>query len=164
VPKPAHGIPAQPATPPPTKPAATPISVPSPLPFATLPPMRSFRDILVGPAPDRDTPGVHWPEFSSQIEPRIWRWGRPDCRMPAPVSTPPLREDAPAVFVSMYDNHFGHMVAETVPRLPQSLAEHPDLPLIFTTAEKLGPHHPVQDVPLGARLARPAVVQGALPA
>ncbi len=123
-------------------PAAAPLTVPSPLPYATLPPMRSFTDILVGPARDRDTPGVHWPDFTAQTEPRIWRWGRPDCRMPPPVTATPLHEDAPAVFVSMYDNHFGHMVAETVPRLPQSLAEYPDLPLIFTCGGKLGPNHP----------------------
>ena len=112
-------------------------------PFATLPPMRSFHDIVVGPAPDRDTPGVFWPDFDSQIEPRLWRWNKPDCRRPAPLKGPVTAEFTdPAVFVSMYDNHFGHMVSETVPRLPQSLAEFPDLPLIFTTNVKLPPHHP----------------------
>lgn len=32
----------------------------------------------------------------------------------------------------MYDDHFGHLISEAISRIPQSLAEHPDLPLYFT--------------------------------
>lgn len=54
------------------------------------------------------------------------------CKTPAlDVAPEEIRED-PVIFASVYEDHFGHLTAETVPRLPQSLAEHGDLPIIFT--------------------------------
>lgn len=112
-------------------------------PFAALPAIRTFYDIVVGPSPDRMTPGVFWPDFETEMEPRLWRWNKPRCFPPPPLKGPVTAEFTdPAVYVSMYDPHFGHTVSETVPRLPQSLAEFPDLPLIFNTNAKLPPGHP----------------------
>lgn len=97
-----------------------------------LPPLQSFRDVLAGRAPDRNTPGVLWPDFDAQIHARLWRRNRPVCTRPEIDDRDPVIVSEPAMFVSMYDNHFGHMVSETVPRLPQSLAEAPERPLYFT--------------------------------
>ncbi len=97
-----------------------------------LPPLQSFRDVLAGRSANRDTPGVLWPDFDSQTHARLWRRGRAVCTRPEIDAAAPDIIDEPALFVSMYDNHFGHMVAETMPRLPQSLAEAPGLPLYFT--------------------------------
>lgn len=97
-----------------------------------LPPLLSFRDVLAGPSADRNTPGVQWPDFDAQTHARLWRRNRAVCTRPEIDGSNPRIVADPAMFVSMYDNHFGHMVAETVPRLPQSLAEAPDMPLYFT--------------------------------
>lgn len=97
-----------------------------------LPPIQSFRDVLAGRAANRRTPGVLWPDFEAQTHARLWRRNRRICTRPEIDATAPEIVAAPAVFVSMYDDHFGHMISETVPRLPQSLAEMPGLPLYFS--------------------------------
>jgi hypothetical protein len=98
----------------------------------TMPPMQVFHDVLAGPSANRRTPGVQWPDFEQQQHARLWRDGKAIC-------TPPVIDLArariipePGVFVSMHDGHFGHICAETVSRLPQSLAEAPGLPLYFS--------------------------------
>lgn len=98
----------------------------------TLPPMHVFRDIVAGPAENRRTPGVLWPEFDSQTSVRLWRDNRIFCQKPTFDTSNPVRVPDPIVFVSMHDNHFGHICAETVPRIPQSLVDAPGLPLYFS--------------------------------
>ncbi|TQM93171.1 glycosyltransferase 61 family protein [Roseinatronobacter monicus] len=97
-----------------------------------LPPVQTFQNVLVSPAANRDSPGAAWPQFDTQVHARLFRRGRLVCKTPAlDVAPEEIRED-PVIFASVYEDHFGHLTAETVPRLPQSLAEHGDLPIIFT--------------------------------
>lgn len=102
-----------------------------------LAPMETFYDVLAGPSFSRRSPGVLWPDFENQRHARLWQRGRAICERPKIDPFGAQIIDEPAVFVSMYDNHFGHMVSETVPRIPQSLAEFPDLPLYFTCREPM---------------------------
>lgn len=104
-----------------------------------LPDIVQFRDVPVGPSPNRETPGALWPDFQRQTHARLWRRGRRVCR-PLALDVQTCREDrTSAAFVSCVEGHFGHFVAEAVPRLPQILAEVPDLPLIFTHDRKSDP-------------------------
>lgn len=104
-----------------------------------LPDLVKFRDVPVGPSPNRETPGAMWPEFQRQSHARLWRRGRPVCRLPT-FDVQKCREDStPSAFVSCVDSHFGHFVAESVPRLPQILAQAPDMPLVFTHDRKTDP-------------------------
>ncbi len=102
-----------------------------------------FSNVLLVPTSRRNMPGALWPDFRNQFHARLLRRGKPRCKPPAIPRDPPRIEDAPAIFVSIYDNHFGHMVSETVPRLAQSLADAPDdWPLVFTCDKRFGPPHP----------------------
>ncbi len=98
-----------------------------------------FRDVPVGPSPNRETPGALWPDFARQTDARLWRRGRRVCRAPSLTPETCRVEHAPAAFVSCVEPHFGHFVSEAVPRLPQLLAEVPDLPLVFTHDRKTDP-------------------------
>ncbi len=97
-----------------------------------LPPVMHFQDVMIGPAPGRTRPGALWPEFHSQTHARLFRRGRLSCAPPRFPNDAGETVDEPVIFASVYENHFGHLVAETVPRLPQALAEWPDLPVVFT--------------------------------
>lgn len=99
--------------------------------------MQVFRDVLAGPAPNRRTPGVLWPDFDNQKNARLWRDGRRFCLRPEIDASNPIRIDAPAVFVSVHDNHFGHICAETVSRIPQSLVDAEGLPLYFSSPHEM---------------------------
>lgn len=102
-----------------------------------MPPLQSFRDVLAGASPNRRTPNVHWPDFDNQIHARLWRGKQRICTaIPLPDRPPNLIAE-PSIFVSMHDSHFGHFISETVPRLPQSLAEAPGLPLYFTAGKPM---------------------------
>lgn len=101
-------------------------------------PLQSFQNVLAGPSPNRMTPGVHWPDFENQTHARLWRGSRRVCTLPEIQHDGSTRITEPGLFVSMYDNHFGHMVAETIPRIPQSLAEAPELPLYFSARAGFG--------------------------
>lgn len=103
----------------------------------TLPPMQVFRDIMAGPAVNRRTPGVLWPNFDKQTLVRLWRGDRAFCLKPSFDTSNPDQMRDPVVFVSMHDNHFGHICSETIPRIPQSLADAPDLPLYFSAGRPL---------------------------
>ncbi|MCB1405142.1 MAG: DUF563 domain-containing protein [Rhodobacteraceae bacterium] len=98
----------------------------------TLPPMQVFRDVLAGPSPNRQTPGVLWPDFDMQENARLWRKSKPRCPCPEIDGRNARIIEEPGVFVSMHDLHFGHIVSETVSRIPQSLAQAPGLPLYFS--------------------------------
>jgi hypothetical protein len=77
------------------------------------------------------TGGPIWPEFEHQVDAR-------HCRGEVPVDHAPARRDAvariatPAVWGGILDRHFGHLVAEHLPRLPLSLRERPDDLYLFT--------------------------------
>lgn len=106
-------------------------------PARALPPLQVFHDILAGPSPNRRTPGVLWPDFDSQVGARLWRDGKAFCLRPTIDATNPRLIADPAVFVSMHDGHFGHICAETAPRIPQSLAHAPGLPLYFSCLHRM---------------------------
>lgn len=77
------------------------------------------------------TGGPIWPEFEQQVDAR-------HCRGEVPVDSLPARCDSvarittPAVWGGILDRHFGHLVAEHLPRLPHSLRERPDDLYLFT--------------------------------
>ena len=97
-----------------------------------LPPVLRFEDVIIGPAFNKNQPGALWPDYASQTYARLYRRGRAICK--APKYAEPVAEavDEPVIFASCYHNHFGHLIAETVPRLPQALAKCGDLPIVFT--------------------------------
>ncbi len=97
-----------------------------------LPPLMVFRNLVMGPARNRNRPGVLWPDFRQQTHARLYRRGRPVCTPPRLESGKLEIVDEPVIFASVYENHFGHLVAETVPRLPQALAALPQWPIVFT--------------------------------
>lgn len=99
-----------------------------------LPPMLRFDDVLLQRPLSRTSPGVHWPDFDIQHDARHLRSGVPVCQLPPQPASEPARLAGEAVFIGVVDNHFGHIVSETFPRIPQSLLEHPDLPPVFTAA------------------------------
>lgn len=110
---------------------APPQQVAQPRKGRALPPLMEFKNLLIGPARNRNTPGVRWPEFHSQTHARLNRRGRPVCAPSDQDEEGAEVIDAPVIFGGLYENHFGHLIAETVPRLPQALAEWPDLPVVF---------------------------------
>lgn len=106
-----------------------------------LPPMQLFQQVPVVPvsAVKRSIGqgGPIWPDYDHQITPRHCRAGLPVDRRPAaPRRARPLRQ--PAVWGGFLINQFGHLVAEQLPRLPQSLRDRPDDLYLFTV-------HPGQD-------------------
>ncbi len=108
---------------------------------AALPQMQLFHAVPVVPVSvvrrSVGQGGPIWPDYDSQIAPRHCRAGVPVDRRPAP----PKRARAlsqPAVWGGFLINQFGHLVAEHLPRLPQSLRDRPDDLYLFTV-------HPGQD-------------------
>lgn len=97
-----------------------------------LPPLMTFENVLMDKAANRQVPGAAWPDFDTQVHARLRRRGQLVCKAPKIDETTAEIVENPVVFASVYENHFGHLTAETVPRLPQALAQHEDLPLIFT--------------------------------
>lgn len=108
-------------------------------PAGDLPAMMDFADVRVGPQPFEASPGADWPDFDRQHHARLLRRGRPVCRKPVFADASAEVVDEPAAFVCFHHLHFGHFVAEAVPRLPQTLVERPGLPLVFTAQRPLGP-------------------------
>ena len=82
------------------------------------------------------TGGPIWPDFAAQVNAR-------HCRGEVPVDHAPARQDPvaqidePAVWGGFLDRHFGHLVAEHLPRLPVSLHERPDDLYLFTIEPQL---------------------------
>lgn len=97
-----------------------------------LPAPMAFADVLVQRHRGRTNPGVSWPDFPRQHWARHLRWNSPVCRPPAPPRDVPRRVAEPAIFLGPVDDHFGHIVAETVPRLYQAREVWPDLPFVLT--------------------------------
>jgi hypothetical protein len=104
-----------------------------------LPPVMAFDDVLVQGHKGRTNPGALWPDFARQHFARHLRHKVPVCHKPAIPEVSVEVVEAPAMFVGAHDFHFGHLVAELAPRLPQALAERPDLPLVFTGWQPMGP-------------------------
>lgn len=102
-----------------------------------LAPMQTFHDIPVVPVRKvkrlKGLGGPIWPDFGSQVAARFCRNGIA-CDDPPrrPVRLHPLR--GPAVWGGFIAPHFGHLVAEHLTRLPQSLRDRPDDPYLFTAA------------------------------
>jgi hypothetical protein len=92
----------------------------------------TFHDMIIAPAAGRLRPGAHWPDFARQRLARQQRRGRLVCAPPILRSPPRGHVAAPVIFGGICETHFGHLVAEVVPRLPQALAAHPGLPILFT--------------------------------
>jgi hypothetical protein len=101
--------------------------------------MLDFADVTVGTTPLPFCPGADWPDFDRQTVARLWRHGRPVDQRPQFPEPPVETVEDPAVFVCFHHLHFGHFVAEAAPRLPQTLAERPGLPLVFTAWRALSP-------------------------
>jgi hypothetical protein len=98
-----------------------------------LPPMLEFADVLVTGSRSRTSPGVLWPDFDRQYHARHLWFAEPACTRPDIPEGPVDTVSEPAIFVAAADDDFGHLVASAAPRLPQSLAEGGDRPLVFST-------------------------------
>ena len=105
-----------------------------------MPHMMRFRDVVVQMHNGRTNPGAAWPDFETQYHARHLQGGRPVCAPPPEVSGTIEPVSKPCAFLGAHDGHFGHFVAETAPRLPQTLAELPeDTPLVFSARMDLSP-------------------------
>ena len=110
------------------------------------PPLLQFDEVDVVPATafakHIATGGPIWPDFAAQVDAR-------HCRGEVPVDHAPARQepvariDGSAVWGGFLDRHFGHLVAEHLPRLPVSLRERPDDLYLFT----IEPHLTEADLP-----------------
>jgi hypothetical protein len=103
--------------------------------MSALAPMLVFHDIPVVPVAKvkrlKGQGGPIWPEFDAQVAARFCRDGIAcDDRPGRPARTWPLRQ--PAVWGGFIAPHFGHLVAEHLTRLPQSLRDRPDDLCLFT--------------------------------
>lgn len=75
--------------------------------------------------------GPIWPDFANQTWVRHCRAGEPMDQMPAPPEGA-QRMAGDAVWGGFLDGHFGHFVADHLPRLPAVLRERPDDTYLFT--------------------------------
>ncbi len=101
-----------------------------------LAPMQAFQDIPVVPLSVLSRHiacgGPIWPDFDRQVAARHCRDGLPVDMCPErPAQTRALRH--PAVWGGVLDPQFGHLVAEQLTRLPQSVRERPDDIYLFAT-------------------------------
>lgn len=101
----------------------------------TFPALALFRQIPVVPVTKVHQHvafgGPIWPEFDTQKAVRHCRLnGAWDKEPPWPEHSALLR--GPAVWGGFLDSHFGHFVADHLPRLPMSLRERPDDVYLFT--------------------------------
>lgn len=97
--------------------------------------MQTFRDIPVVPVRKvkrlKGDGGPIWPDFDLQVAARFCRNGIAcDDQPRPPAQLQPL--DQPAVWGGFIAPQFGHLVAEHLTRLPQSLRDRPDDPYLFT--------------------------------
>jgi hypothetical protein len=76
--------------------------------------------------------GPVWPDFESSGEVRFNRDGPVD-KAPKPWPVPQRTIDVPCVWGGFVQRHFGHLVADHMTRLVESLAERPDDTYLFVT-------------------------------
>jgi hypothetical protein len=101
----------------------------------TLRPMRVFTDICVVPVSKVHQHvaqgGPIWPNFTRAWLPRHCRSRLAvDLEPEKPATARELREKA--IWGGFLNPHFGHLVIEHLTRLPQSLRDRPDAPVLFT--------------------------------
>ncbi len=97
--------------------------------------LQMLRDVLVVPVTRVHqhiaTGGPIWPEFDRQTGLRHCRNGLPVDRAPEAVG--PVQDvDMPCVWGGFIDLHFGHFMAEHLPRLPFAVRARPDDRFLFT--------------------------------
>ena len=104
-------------------------------PMGRLAPMQLFHDIPVVPVTRvkrlKGMGGPIWPTFDTEVAARFCRNGIAcdiEPRRPARMR----RVQAPSVWGGFLAPHFGHLVAEHLTRLPQSLRDRPDDLYLFT--------------------------------
>ena len=99
-----------------------------------LAPMLRFDDIQVVPtqgvAKHIATGGPIWPDFDRQTEARHCRDRRPEDHPPR-AARRSQNAPGPAVWGGLLNPHFGHLIIEQLTRLPQSLRDRPDDPVLF---------------------------------
>ena len=98
-----------------------------------LAPMMCFDDVPVQYNIGRESPGASWPQFYRQYGARQLRQWRPVCIRPD--ITKPIKEEIieDCVFLGALDNHFGHIVAEAVPRALPSITSGSHHTMLITT-------------------------------
>lgn len=107
-----------------------------------LAPMQHFQDVTVVPLGklQRNVAwgGPIWPDFDQQLGPRHLRSGVPADHIPdAPDETEYMQ--GPAVWGGTLDRQFGHLIAENLSRLPQSLQSRPDDTYLFLIEKGVSP-------------------------
>lgn len=95
--------------------------------------MLRFDGVPVQRYTSRTSPGVLWPDFEAQYHARHLQAGTPICERPQLPPEPLAEVSEPCAFIGIHEHHFGHFVAESAPRLPLTLRDAPELPLVFTT-------------------------------
>ncbi|MDP3261845.1 MAG: glycosyltransferase 61 family protein [Tabrizicola sp.] len=104
--------------------------------MSALPDMQLFRDVPVVPVAKARrtvvTGGPIWPKFETQVAARHCRGGVAQDTAPRPPTGRIATETRPAVWGGYLIRHFGHLVAEQLTRLPQSLRDRPDDICLFT--------------------------------
>lgn len=114
--------------------------------MAGLPAMQVFHGVSVVPARSVTQHvalgGPIWPDFDRQIAARHCRDGQPVDQCPPPRAARKVLAGH-AVWGGHLTMQFGHLIVEQLTRLPQSLAERPGDPVLFT----LPPKAQAADVP-----------------
>lgn len=99
-----------------------------------LSPMLRFDDIQVVPtqgvARHIAVGGPVWPDFNNQTLARHCRDGQPEDK-PAKPARQARAMHRSAVWGGLLNPHFGHLIIEQLTRLPQSLRDRPDDPVLF---------------------------------
>lgn len=107
-----------------------------------LAPMQHFQDVTVVPLGKMQRNvawgGAIWPDYDTQLGARHLRSGVPADRIPdAPRKTEYMQ--GPAVWGGTLDRQFGHLIAENLSRLPQSLQTHPNDTYLFLVEKGVSP-------------------------
>lgn len=107
-----------------------------------LAPMQHFQDVTVVPLSKMQRNvawgGAIWPDYDNQLGARHLRSGVPADRIPdAPRKTEYMQ--GPAVWGGTLDRQFGHLIAENLSRLPQSLQTRPHDTYLFIVEKGVSP-------------------------
>ena len=107
-----------------------------------LAPMQHFQDVTVVPLRKMHRNiawgGPIWPDYDQQLGPRQLRSGIPADHIPdRPHNTEYMQ--GPAVWGGTLDRQFGHLIAENLSRLPQSLQTRPQDTYLFLIEKDVSP-------------------------